>query len=228
MRRLEVERIGVGWAGDAALASMAWREPRSGGACGCLRTRSLRGGFGSPSAPTTWSHPLVGWTRAGRTRAKAAGSRWAEWPPSGSGRYGPEAKNRRQWSAGRRARRRTRAAPRHARTNGAPSALDSLTFATRRRKRPTAYPAPQIIRAAERWLFQSVIAGLDPAIHTEGFAHGSSAWSPFFMPMGSLSQGRRIRQRRPIAALLLSPPACRHPLQQRTPIRNQPNSRSRV
>src|SRR5882757_2820591 len=87
-----------------------------GGDAGCLVWR-LRlglatlapGGLGLTVRPYYEGLPLcVGWTRAGRTAAKAAGIRASGMLPVRSRKNGAEDTNRHRWSAERRAGRRYR------------------------------------------------------------------------------------------------------------------------
>ena len=82
---------------------------RRGGGAGCgagglILARSAPGGPGSPSSPTTWRRPSSGLVGTGGSKAEASAIlRWKV-HPSGSESYGPEVRNRRRWSAARRAR----------------------------------------------------------------------------------------------------------------------------
>jgi hypothetical protein len=153
MRRLEVERIGE-WEPEMRLQALRWAVGGDAGgsgcgACGRGSQPRLREASGSPSDPTTRVCRWIGWTRAGRTAAKAAGI-VGRMPLSGHGRTVP------------RTEIATREAPRGERAPvmGAPHASigrgvtkaplgASLPSHGVRGNQTTAYPAPQTIRVAE-------------------------------------------------------------------------------
>jgi hypothetical protein len=152
----------------------------------------LPGGLGPPSVPTKGDCPSVGWTRRGRRAAKAARIGSSQKPPgSAPGSYGPGDRNRRQispdcaslsgWSAERRphpskedAARLKTGAPLGA---PPPRSFEGHDQGPALAGRKSAYPGPQRIRAAKRWLFDNcigegrarhtlgVMRGLDPRIH---------------------------------------------------------------
>jgi hypothetical protein len=140
------------------------RWPRAG-ARGLVRrlrmclARTSPGGLGSPSVPTTWGCPQ-GLDEGRMNPGESLGDQGERMLPVRPRKHGPEAQNRRQWSAERRARlRTTRTAPHTRGLLVRLPALHSPSLYFRGGGTTTAHPAPQIIRAAERWL--------DDASHTK-------------------------------------------------------------
>ena len=139
-------------AADQARPTPRWPRARARGLVRRLRVcfaRTPPGGLGSLSVPNTWGCPQ-GLDEDRMNAGESLRDQGRCMPPVRPRKHGPEAQNRRQWSAERRARlRTTRTAPHTRGLSVRLPALHSPSLFDEVEKETTASPAPQTIRAAE-------------------------------------------------------------------------------